>query len=434
MDEGSTGAIWPWIFCIILILFADFIAIAETSLASVSKSRMKALSEHGNKKAEKVLHALDHFDRTISTVLVCTNIAHLTISTIVTVEVSRRWGLAYVTLSTLITTLIVFFFGEMLPKSIAKKYSERLSLWCIDILTVLNTIFAPISKVLSAIGNFAGKLTKGEEELSVTEDELYDIIDDMTEKGTLDEERGDLISSALQFSTLTVDSIMTPRIDIAAVNIADDNEKILAQIREESHSRLPVYEGSIDNIIGVLRIRNYIKRYLKYGSDVHIRKLLDEPLYVTEAARVDELLPQLTKNRQNLAIVTNHYGETVGLVTVEDIMETLVGEIWDEEDVVEVPIKDEGDGRFLVDAEETVGDVLEEMDRESEDDEMYNKRVGEWVYEHFSAIPKVGDAFEYEGITVTVAQMDHNRVRKVAFQLPKEEEAPEEETKGGDEQ
>jgi|GEM_PF-15388 len=423
MDEGGLA---PWICCILLILFADYIAIAETSLASVSKTRMKTLSEHGNKKAEKVLNALEHFDRTISTVLVCTNIAHLTVSTIVTVQVTRLWGLGAVTASTLITTLVVFFFAEMLPKSIAKKYSETLALWSIDFLTVLNTIFTPVSAVLSAIGNLAGRLTKGEEELSVTEDELYDIIEDMTEKGTLDEEQGDLISSALQFNDLTAESILTPRVDVVAIDINATNEEILDRIKNQNHSRLPVYEGTIDNIIGVLRIRNYIKRYLQYGSDVHIRKLLDEPLFVTESVNVNELLPMMTKKRQNLAIVTDHYGGTVGIVTVEDIMETLVGEIWDEDDVVEEPITWNEDGRLVVDAEETVGDVLDELDMEPSNDEdeteLVNKRVGEWVYEHFSEIPKVTDSFEYEGATVTVAKMDHNRIRKVVFTPPVKEE------------
>jgi len=423
MDEGGLA---PWLISAVLILFADYIAVCETALASVSKVRMKTLAEHGNKRAEKVLDALDHFDQTISTILVCTNIAHLGVATLVTVAVNRIWGLSAVTVSTLLTSLVVFFFAEMLPKSIAKKYSETFSLLTINFLTVLIHLFSPVSKLLSLIGNAAGKLTKGEEEISVTEDEIYDIIEDMTEEGSLDENQSDLISSALQFGSVTVESVLTPRVDVVAIDIEDDQETILTQIKNTNHSRLPVYQGSIDNIIGILRIRTYIKAYLKDKNNVRIRSMLDKPQFVTESATVDEMLEVMTKNRRNLAIVTDHYGGTVGIITVEDIMESLVGEIWDEDDIVEEPIQDQGGGLFLVDAEETVGDLFDEMGFEpessEEEEELLNTRVGEWVYEHFSAIPSANDTFEFEGLRVTVAKMDHNRIRKVTVKLPEETE------------
>ena len=421
MDEGGLA---PWLISALLILFADYIAVSETALASVSKVRMKTLAEHGNKRAEMVLDALNHFDQTISTILICTNIAHLGVATLVTVAVNRIWGLSAVTVSTLLTSLAVFFFAEMLPKSIAKKYSETISLWTIGFLTFLIHLFSPAAKLLSLIGNAAGKLTKGEEEISVTEDEIYDIIEDMTEEGSLDEEQSDLISSALQFGSVTVESVLTPRVDVVAIDIEDDQETILTQIKNTNHSRLPVYQGSIDNIIGILRIRTYIKAYLKNKGNVQIRSILDKPQFVTESATVDEMLEIMTKNRQNLAIVTDHYGGTVGIITVEDIMESLVGEIWDEDDIVEEPIQNQGGGLFLVDAEESLGTLFDETGFEPQDaeeeEELRNMRVGEWVYEHFAQIPSVNDSFEYEGLTITVAKMDHNRIRKVTVKLPEE--------------
>ena len=421
MDEGGLA---PWLISALLVLFADYIAVSETALASVSKVRMKTLAEHGNKRAEMVLDALNHFDQTISTILICTNIAHLGVATLVTVAVNRIWGLSAVTVSTLLTSLAVFFFAEMLPKSIAKKYSETISLWTIDFLTFLIHLFSPAAKLLSLIGNAAGKLTKGEEEISVTEDEIYDIIEDMTEEGSLDEDQSDLISSALQFGSVTVESVLTPRVDVVAIDIEDDQETILTQIKNTNHSRLPVYQGSIDNIIGILRIRTYIKAYLKNKGNVQIRSILDKPQFVTESATVDEMLEIMTKNRQNLAIVTDHYGGTVGIITVEDIMESLVGEIWDEDDIVEEPILNQGGGLFLVDAEESLGTLFDETGFEPQDseeeEELRNMRVGEWVYEHFAQIPSVNDSFEYEGLTITVAKMDHNRIRKVTVKLPEE--------------
>ena len=425
MDEGG---LTPWIITILLILFADYIAVAETALSSVSRVRMKMLADHGNRRAAKVLDALEHFDRTISTILICTNIAHLGAASVVTVAVTRRWGLSAVAVSTFITSMVVFFVGEMLPKSIAKKYSEHLSLWCIDLLTVLIALFRPASALLAAIGNAASRLTKGDPEISVTEDEIYDIIEDMTEEGSLDEEHGDLISSALQFNDLTVESILTPRVDVVAININDDSAAILQQIRSQNHSRLPVYEGSKDNIIGILRIRRYIQAYLKMGDQLDLRGLLDKPIFVTESAAVDELLPIMSRERQNMAVVTDHHGGTAGIVTVEDILETLVGEIWDEDDIVITPIVALENGNYLVDAEEPVADVLNEIGFEcppEDEDELINTRIGEWVYDHFSSIPKVTDGFDYHGLRVTIAKMDHNRILKVVLRRLSEEEQEE---------
>jgi CBS domain containing-hemolysin-like protein len=425
MDEGG---LTPWIITILLILFADYIAVAETALSSVSRVRMKMLAEHGSRRAAKVLDALDHFDRTISTILICTNIAHLGAASVVTVAVTRRWGLSAVAVSTFITSMVVFFVGEMLPKSIAKKYSEHLSLWCIDLLTILIALFRPASALLAAIGNAASRLTKGDPEISVTEDEIYDIIEDMTEEGSLDEEHGDLISSALQFNDLTVESILTPRVDVVAININDDSAAILQQIRSQNHSRLPVYEGSKDNIIGILRIRRYIQAYLKLGDQLDLRGLLDKPIFVTESAAVDELLPIMSRERQNMAVVTDHHGGTAGIVTVEDILETLVGEIWDEDDIVITPIVALENGNYLVDAEEPVADVLNEIGFEcppEDEDELINTRIGEWVYDHFSSIPKVTDGFDYHGLRVTIAKMDHNRILKVVLRRLSEEEQEE---------
>ena len=415
----SEGALTPWLVTAILILFADYIAITETALASVSKVRMKTLADRGNKRAAMVLDSLAHFDRTISTILICTNIAHLGAASIVTVQVTRIWGIGAVTISTFVTSLFVFFFAEMLPKSIAKKYSEKLSLRCIRPLVFLNTIMRPAAAILAAIGNLASRLTKGDPPISVTEDEIHGIIEDMTEAGSLGAEHGELISSALEFNDVTVESILTPRVDVAAIDIGKSPEEILNYIKDQKHSRIPVYEGSIDNIIGVLRIRRYIRAYIAHGSELNVRKLLDEPMFVTQSAKIDELLTTMSKQRQNMVIVSDHYGGTAGIVTIEDILETLVGEIWDEEDEVEDSYIDLENGSYLVDAEETVWDAFAEIgfnDPEN-DDSLINKRVGEWVYEHFASIPAVREHFNYYGLRVYIASMEHNRIRKVMMKI-----------------
>ena len=426
MDDGSR---LPWIIAILLLLCAAWLAVAETAFASVSRSRIKLRADRGEERAEKAQLVLEDFDRAITTLLICTNAVHIAAAALVTVAVTRRWGLSAVSISTILTTIVVFFAGEMLPKSIAKKYSERFALSCAPMLRFLMALLAPLSKLLTAIGQGAAKLTRGDAELSVTEDELYDLIEDMTEEGTLDEEQGDLISSALQFGDVTVESILTPRVDLSAIDIGKSYEEILAQVKSQNHSRLPVFEGSIDNIIGILQIRTFIKAYLRHGAQMDVRELLDKPLFIHQSTNIDELLPLMTKARQNIAVVTDNYGGTLGIVTVEDILEELVGEIWDEDDVVEETVVELGEGVYLVDAEESVSDVFEQTDFSDpeENEELVNTLMGEWAYEQFTAIPKPGDSFDYHGLRVTVAEMEHNRIRKLRVErLPEETEGGEE--------
>lgn len=417
MDDASRLSL---IVVILLILCAAYFAVAETSFASVSKVRIKVHAERGEAKAIRALKVLDNFDLAITSILICTNIVHLSAASIATLAVTRMFpGVSgAVTISTFVMTLVVFFAGEMLPKSIAKKYSERLSLAVAGSLWFFMTVLKPLATLLTAIGNFAAKLAKADPQISVTEDEIYDIIEDMTEEGSLDEERGELISSALQFAETTVESILTSRVDIVALDIDDPVDEMLGTIRSETHSRLPVYEGSIDNIIGILSIRKFIKTYLREGEKMDVRALLDEPYFIHGSTNIDGLLPVMSKKRLNMAVVTDNYGGTLGIVTVEDILEELVGEIWDEDDVVEEPYVALDNGEWDCTAEMTVSDVFEllELD-EDDDDEFTNKLLGEWAYEQFDNIPSVGDSFRYENVEVTVSEMHNNRILRLRVRL-----------------
>ena len=417
MDDASRLSL---IVVILLILCAAYFAVAETSFASVSKVRIKIRAERGEAKAIRALKVLDNFDLAITSILICTNIVHLSAASIATLAVTRMFpGVSgAVTISTFVMTLVVFFAGEMLPKSIAKKYSQRLSLAVAGSLWFFMTVLKPLATLLTAIGNFAAKLAKADPQISVTEDEIYDIIEDMTEEGSLDEERGELISSALQFAETTVESILTSRVDIVALDIDDPVDEMLGTIRSETHSRLPVYEGSIDNIIGILSIRKFIKTYLREGEKMDVRALLDEPYFIHGSTNIDGLLPVMSKKRLNMAVVTDNYGGTLGIVTVEDILEELVGEIWDEDDVVEEPYVALDNGEWDCTAEMTVSDVFEllELD-EDDDDEFTNKLLGEWAYEQFDNIPSVGDSFRYENVEVTVSEMHNNRILRLRVRL-----------------
>ena len=414
MDDGSILSV---LIILALLLFADYFAVCETSFAAVSRIRLKTAMERGDRRANKAMYVCEHFAKAIPTILIGTNIVHLSCASYVTVLVTRRWGLSAVTLSTFVTTLVVFFVGEMLPKSIAKKYSLRLALGTASSLVFFMHLLTPVSFILTKIGEFASRLTKGDSEVSVTEDELYDIIENMTDEGDLDSEQGDLVHSALAFGDLTAESILTARVDMETIDVDDPLEEILSQVKASRHSRIPVYQDSVDNNIGVLQIRRFMREYLQKREKTDLRSLLDEPYFVHQSAKIDELLSVMSSKKINMTIVTDSYGGTVGIVTVEDILEELVGEIWDEDDEVVEPCVDHGDGSYSFDAGVDIEDAFEFMDYEDPDETDFDhKLLGEWAYEQFDAIPQEGDSFTYNGLRITVEKVQQRRIMKLHIQ------------------
>ena len=414
MDDGSILSV---LIILALLLCADYFAVCETSFASVSRIRLKTAMERGDRRANKAMYVCEHFDKAITTILIGTNIVHLSCASYVTVLVTRRWGLSAVTLSTFVTTIVVFIVGEMLPKSIAKKYSLRLALGTASSLVFFMHLLTPISFVLTKIGEFASHLTRGDSEVSVTEDELYDIIENMTDEGELDSEQGDLVHSALAFGDMTAESILTARVDMETIDVDDPLEEILTQVKASRHSRIPVYQDSVDNIIGVLQIRRFMREYLRKREKTDLRSLLDEPYFVHQSAKIDELLSVMSSKKINMTIVTDSYGGTVGIVTVEDILEELVGEIWDEDDEVVEPCVDHGDGGYSFDAGVDIEDAFAFMDYEDPDETDFDhKLLGEWAYEQLDAIPQEGDSFTYNGLRVTVEKVQQRRILQLRIQ------------------
>ncbi len=420
MDSDS----WPRLLVIpviilLLLLVAAYFAAAETALASVSRIRVKARQDKGDPRARRAMYVLDNFDKAITTILIGTNITHLAAASLATLFAVRIWGVGATALTTVVTTVLVFFIGEMLPKSIGKKYSERISLAVSSSLCFFMKLLTPLSAVLSAIGRGAARLTKGDAEVTVTEDELYDIIENMTDEGDIDAERGELVHSALMFADVTAESVLTSRVDVAAVDAEDSCEEILAFIKEQKHSRLPVYRGSIDNVIGVLQIRKYIKAWLREGKAVQLEPLLDEAYFIHRSTKIDELLEDMSRKKLNMAIVTDNYGGMLGIVTVEDILEELVGEIWDEDDDVVDPCVRLEDGSYLLQANLSVEEAFDWVDFEDPDDfDFEHKLIGEWAYEQFDHIPDEGDSFTYNGLRVQVAAMKKHRIVSLRFFPP----------------
>ena len=427
MDDGSIHSslggdnLITYVLVILgLVLVAMWFAVMETSFASVSRPRIRTRADKGDSRAKKALWVLDRFDSAITTILIGTNIVHLAAASLVTLLVTKLWGLSYVALGTVITTIVLFFAGEMLPKSLAKLYSERFCLQTAGSLCFFMHIFRPLSAALTAIGQLAARLTKGDSEVSVTEEELYDLIEDMTDAGNLDEDQGDLVQSALEFGDVTAENVLTARVDVAAVDAAWPAGKIAEFIKTQRHSRLPVYEGSIDNIIGVLQIRKFIKTWLRDGDALDLHSLLDEACYVPAGTNVDDLLPEMSRRRLNMAVVTDAWGGTLGIVTVEDILEELVGEIWDEEDEVVEYFLPLGGGRYELDAGLNVGeafDLLNFNDPENNED-IRHLSLAEWTLDQFDFMPGQRDRFCYHDLEFTISDIHQRRIRKLTVQAP----------------
>ena len=411
----------------LLFIASAYFALTETAIASVSRNKMKVAADRGDTRAKKVLYVLDHFEDAITTLLILTNIAHIAAASLVTVVVTRNWGLNAVTLSTVIVTLLMFFAAEMLPKSIGKKISEKSSLACSGLLVVLMKLLKPLAFILTSLGNAVMKHSKGEEEATVTEDELYDIIEDMAEDGDISDEQSDLISSTLQFSEVTAASILTPRVDVAALDVNTDPETALEYIRAQNHSRILVYEDTVDRVVGVLQIRKFLRHYIAAKEIPDIRQLVDEVYYTHQSVQIDELLMNMSRRKLNMAVVTDAWGGTLGVVTVEDILEEIVGEIWDEDDEIREPIVKLTEDTYLANGDETVLSVFDFMEYEDPEEEENEERfqnllMADWALEQFSQIPEKDQYFTYHDLKITVSEIEHNRIFRLLIEREREEE------------
>ena len=418
---------------ILLFIASAYLALTETAIASVSRNKIKVRLDKGDMRAKKVMYVLDNFEDAITTLLICTNIAHIAAASVVTVFVTRKWGINAVTASTFIVTIAMFFAGEMLPKSIGKKMSEKSSLACSGLLVVLMKLLHPLTFMLSGLTRASRKIGSSSEEISVTEDELYDIIEDMTEEGNLDEGRSELISSALSFGDLTVSSIMTPRVDVEGVDINMPSEQILEELLTQTHSRLIVYDKTIDNVVGILQLRKFLKSYISRKTIPNVRRMMDKVYFAHQSMPIDELFDNMTTNKFNIAVILDGFGGTLGIVTIEDILEEIVGEIWDEDDEIKEPIVALSDDTVLASCDETVESVFDALDYEERDEAVAerftNLLLCDFIFEKLGTVPKKGASFEYNDLTIRVEEVDHNRVlmAKVVRKKKAEEAKPSDE-------
>jgi len=399
----------------VLLAFSAFFGVSETAYSTANKLRLKSMAEEGNAAAKRVLKLTDDYDKFISTVLVGNNIVNIGSASIATMLfVSLLPGETAVAVSTVVMTIIILIFGETIPKSIAKTHAEKLSMAASPLVDFFAVLFSPIVFVLVKLINLTGK-KKDSEGPTVTEGELKYIIESIEEEGILEEDESDLVQSALDFDETTVQEIMTPRSNIVAINVEDDMESVLQQIIHEGYTRMPVYKDNIDNIIGVINVKDVLTR-LATGRRAVLKNLVMPVTFVYVTMNISPLLTELRQNKAHLAVVVDDYGSTKGIVTMEDILEELVGEIWDEYDEIVKEIIPVGINLYEVNSNTNVEDLFDSLDVDSRNFECDYNTAGGWALAVFERIPKVGEMFSYKNLTVTILEADEQRVLKLKIE------------------
>ena len=330
MDDGSP--IGYLVAILAFIIGGAYFAATEIALASVNRIRMMSYADDGNRRAKRVLYILDHFDKALTTILIGNNIMHISCASIATLMATKLWGLSYVTLTTIVTTLAVFLLAEMIPQRFAKATSERFSLAAAGSLMFFMKVLGPLAFVFSAISKFASKPFKKnqEEEPTVTEDELYDIIESIPEESGIDEEKAELMQSALEFSDTFVREVLTPWDRVVKLKLNMSGSEAMDVIKGDIHSRLPVIDDD-GNPVGMVQIRKFLKARYKDAS-VCVNDIMDDIHFVNDDIAIDDLLTAMSNDKTHFSVVLDKDGRTIGIVTIEDILEELVGEIYDEDD------------------------------------------------------------------------------------------------------
>ena len=403
------------------ICLSAFCSASEMALSSCNRLRLENSAEDGSKKAKAALLITERFDDALSAILICNNLANIGASSLASVMVILLLGSDdYAWLATTVLTILVIIFGETMPKIIAKKNANSVSerhAYPVRFLTIiLKPLIWVVVKLIELI-TLPLPERKSEDSPEEAVEELQSIIETAEDEDVLDEDQSELVRSAIDFSETSVLEVMTARVDVTSIDIDDKWEDILALIEEAPYSRIPVYEDSIDNIIGVLYLNHFLKA-LTDGDRVNIRSLLMPPCYVYKTTKLPMVLNQLRRAKQHLAVVTDEYGGTLGVVSMEDVLEEIVGDIWDETDTVEQEIILRSEGEYELDGSMILSDMAELLGLREEDMEAESDTVGGWTIESFGSFPHVGDSFDYENISLTVLEMsDGRRADKVLVKV-----------------
>ncbi len=401
----ETHSIIQLIAIICCIIMSAYFSATETAFSTCNKIRLKTMAEDGNKRAAKALKLTENYDALLSTILVGNNIVNITassISTILFISLIKNNESLATTLSTIVLTLVILIFGEISPKSISKESPEKFAMFSAPIIAFFMMIFTPLNFLFRQWKKVLSRIFKTEEDAGITEEELISIIEEAEEDGNLEKSETELIRSAIEFNELEVGDIFTPRIDITAVKIESSIEEIREVFKSSGYSRIPVYTDDLDNIIGILYYKDFFTK--EFDS---IESLLKPVIFVTKNRNVNELMNEFQEKKLHLAIVTDEYGSTAGIVTLEDIIEEIVGDIWDEHDDIELDLKEIGENEYIVSGKANITKVFDEIGVDTERDAL---TVNGWAMEILERIPSTGDEFEADGLHAKVLKMNGRRI------------------------
>ena len=414
MDTGDLSTIVALVF---LVICSAFFSASETAYTSLNTVRLKRMASDGDARAAKVLKLAEKYETLLSSILIGNNIVNILASSLATVLFVRALGNKGVTVSTLVITVVILLVGEVTPKNIAKEHAEAIAMKFYPLLFALTKLFMPLNWLLGCWQKLIGKVVKPAEDRGFTEEELITIVEEAENEGGIDAHESELIKSAIEFTDVDVEEILTPRVEILAVDIESGEDEISHAFQESGYSRLPVYQETVDNIVGILHEKDF---YANQGK-IPVRELMSTPTYVMQNTKVSDLLKLLQKTKSHMAVVVDEYDGVQGIVTMEDILEELVGEIWDEHDEVVEEYRALPDGGYLVDGGANLDDMLELFDIHKEYDPV---TVNGWVREELGRFPKAGDSFECDNLIVTVEKAEKRRATEVrVVPKPAEEDA-----------
>lgn len=407
----------------ILIVFSAYFSATETAFSSMNKTKLKTLAEKGDKKAQLACRLSENYDKLLSTILIGNNIVNITASSLSTLLFVDLLGNADTgaTVSTIVITVVVLVFGEITPKSVAKDMPEQFAMFSAPLINALIVVLTPITAIFSGWKSLVAKVLKLESDTKMSQEELLMLVDEVQQDGSIDQNEGDLLRNAIEFGEQEAEDILTHRVDIEAVPLEATKEEIAEVFSETKFSRILVYEDTIDNIVGVIHQKDF---YTGTGiTEKPIGEIISSVVFVLKNEKISPLLRQLQKTKSHIAVVLDEYGGTYGIVTMEDILEELVGDIWDEHDDVVEEYNQVSDNSYQVDCSTDLDEFCDHFDLKT-DSEMVS--LGGWVAEQLGKIPEIGDKFTYENLDITVIAAEGHRAETVEIlQRPRQQEKDE---------
>ena len=407
MDSHS---IWLLVVIALCVIMSAYFSATETAFSMANRIRLKTMAEDGNKRAKRALKLAENYDSLISAILIGNNIVNILASSLATIffiGIFKGNQDTATTVSTVVLTVIILIFGEISPKSIAKESPEKFAMFSAPIISSIMFVFAPLTFVFRQWKKLLSHIFKSEDDTGITEEELISIIEEAEEDGNFEKSETDLIKSAIEFNELEVGDIFTPRIDITAIKSEATYDEILEVFKSSGYSRLPVYKDDLDNITGILYYKDFFTHDVKEKG---IASILKPVIFVTKNRNVNELMKELQEKKLHLAVVTDEYGSCAGIVTLEDILEEIVGDIWDEHDDVVIEVREIGENEFIVSGKANTSKVFDTLDVDSEPEAL---TINGWAMDILGRIPVAGDVFEADGLSAKVLKMNGKRIENL---------------------